>query len=63
MNRIESSVNLEEIRNIAMNELGMVYATGENVILYENTSQNYVSQYEDIPQEEGSVLKDVLSKR
>ena len=61
LNRIETSVNLEEIREIAMNELGMVYATEENVVLYENTRQNYVSQYNDIPQEEDSLLKSILN--
>lgn len=62
LNRIESSVNLEEIRNIAMNELGMVYATGDNVILYENTTQNYVSQHQEIPKDDSSALKSVLGK-
>lgn len=51
LNRIESSVDLDEIRRIAIEELGMKYATEENVILYENNSRNYVSQYEEIPQE------------
>lgn len=62
LNRIESSVNLEEIRDIAMNELGMVYATGDNVILYDNTTQNYVSQHQEIPREDGSALKSVFGK-
>lgn len=57
LNRIETSVNLEEIRDIAINELGMVYASQDNVVLYKNTSQNYVSQYEDVPQEKDSLLK------
>ena len=63
MNRIETSVNLEEIREIAINELGMVYATEENVILYKNTSQNYVSQYENVPQEEESLLKSIIKQK
>ena len=60
LNRIETSVNLEEIREIAMNELGMVYATEENVVLYKNTKQNYVSQYDSVPQEEESLMKSIL---
>lgn len=60
LNRIETSVNLEEIRNIAINELGMVYATAENVVMYENTKQNYVSQYEEVPQEEESLIKSMI---
>ena len=63
LNRIETSVNLEEIRDIAINELGMVYATQENVVLYKNTSQNYVSQYENVPQEEDSLIKSIIKSK
>ena len=63
LNRIESSVNLEEIRDIAMNELGMVYATQENVVLYKNTTQNYVSQYNEVPQEEDSFIKGIIKSK
>lgn len=63
LNRIETSVNLEEIRDIAINELGMVYATQENVVLYKNTSQNYVSQYEDVPQEEESLVQSIMKSK
>lgn len=63
LNRIETSVNLEEIRDIAINELGMVYATQENVVLYKNTTQNYVSQYTDVPQEEESLIKSIIKSK
>ena len=63
LNRIETSVNLEEIRDIAINELGMVYATEENVVLYKNTSQNYVSQYENVPQEEESLVQSIIKSK
>ena len=63
LNRVETSVNLDEIRDIAINELGMVYATEENVVLYKNTSQNYVSQYEDVPQEEESLLQGIIKSK
>ena len=63
LNRIETSVNLEEIRDIAINELGMVYATEENVVLYKNTTQNYVSQYENVPQEQESLLKSIMKSK
>ena len=63
LNRIETSVNLEEIREIAINELGMVYATAENVVLYKNTNQNYVTQYEKIPQEEDSFVKSIMKSK
>lgn len=63
LNRIETSVNLEKIRDIAINELGMVYATAENVVLYKNTHQNYVSQYEEVPQEEDSFVKSIIRSK
>lgn len=63
LNRIETSVNLEEIREIAINELGMVYATEENVVLYKNTTQNYVSQYEEVPQEEESLIQSIIKSK
>ena len=63
LNRIETSVNLEEIRDIAINELGMIYATQENVVLYKNTSQNYVSQYDDVPQEAESLIKSIIKSK
>ena len=61
LNRIESSINLEEIREIAINELGMVYATEENVVLYKNTSQNYVSQYEQVPEEGATIMDSIMN--
>ncbi len=63
LNRIETSVNLEEIRDIAINELGMVYATQENVVLYKNSSQNYVSQYSEVPSEEDSLMKSIIKSK
>jgi len=63
LNRIETSINLEEIRDIAINELGMVYATQDNVVLYENIGENYVSQYEDVPQEEESLIKSIIKSK
>lgn len=62
LNRIETSVNLDEIREIAINELGMVYATQDNVVLYKNKNHNYVSQYEDVPQEKSAAKNLIKSK-
>ena len=50
-NSIVDSVNLEEIRDRAMNELGMVYATQDQVVEYDNPTGDYVQQYETIPEE------------
>ena len=46
----ENSVNLEMVRNKAVNELGMVYAAQGRVVEYENPSNDYVNQYSDIPE-------------
>lgn len=63
LNRIETSVNLEEIRDIAINELGMVYATQENVVLYDNINENYVSQYEEVPETEKSFVQSLIESK
>ena len=41
-NRIISSVDLEEIRKIAIGELGMTYAQDGQIITYENTGYDYM---------------------
>lgn len=47
--RMESKVNPEEIRRMAMEELGMVYAGQNQVVKYSCEESDYVRQYEDIP--------------
>ena len=47
--QITSSVNLEEIKSIAIGELGMTYATEGQVITYANEGSDYLRQYADIP--------------
>ena len=47
--RATSSIDLEEIKRIAMEELGMVYADKEQVVMYEDKEAEYFRQYEDIP--------------
>ncbi len=47
--RINSSVNLDQIRDTAMNQLGMVYPTEGQVVYYNLTEADYVRQYHDIP--------------
>ena len=43
-NRIVNSIDLEEIKRIAMGELGMVYAQEGQVITYENKGYDYMRQ-------------------
>ena len=45
------SVDLETIRNIAINKLGMVYAGEEQVKTCDDKSSDYVRQYSDVPTE------------
>lgn len=47
--RITSSVDLEEIRKIAIGELGMRYAEEGQVINYSVDGSDYVKQFADIP--------------
>ena len=49
-NAVVNSINLEEVRERAMNDLGMVYAQEEQVITYKNPANVSVRQYADIPE-------------
>lgn len=49
-NSIMDSMNLNDIRSKAVNELGMVYASKEQVIAYTSPTNDYVKQYEAIPE-------------
>lgn len=48
--RLNSSVNLEYIRDVAINQLGMVYPTEGQVVYYERIESDYVRQYRDVPE-------------
>lgn len=48
--RITSSVDLEEIKRIAISELGMVYAGEGQIVTYSNEGSDYVEQVADIPE-------------
>ena len=50
-NAVMDSVNLEEIREKAQKDLGMVYASPEKMVEYDRPSADYVRQYEDIPED------------
>ena len=59
----EDSVNLESVREKAMNEMGMVYESQGKVIHYQSPTSDYVKQYDNIP-EDGVLAqsKDVKNK-
>ena len=47
---ISTSIDLNYIKDVAMNQLGMKYATPEQVVYYSVENTNYMDQYSDIPQ-------------
>ena len=47
--RIMSSVDLDEVKRIAIEELGMQYAQEGQVINVEDTKNDYVRQYQEMP--------------
>ena len=49
LTRINTSVDLDYVYKVATEELGMVYASKDQVRLYNKTESEYVRQYEDIP--------------
>lgn len=49
-NNIMDSVSLDEVRDRAVNQLGMVYAQNGQIIEYQNPESDYVKQYEEIPE-------------
>ena len=49
-NAVMNSMNLEEVRDIAMNELGMVYASQDQIVRYQSPTSNAVTQYASIPE-------------
>lgn len=50
-NSIVDSVNLEEVRERAVKDLGMVYAGDDQIVTYQNPKNDYVEQYEEIPED------------
>ena len=48
-NRVISGVNLEDVKEYAMNRLGMVYASEDQIVTYDAADRDYVKQFRDIP--------------
>lgn len=47
---INTDIDLDYVFQVATEELGMVYANRDQVLLYDKTESEYVRQYEDIPE-------------
>lgn len=60
--RIMTSVDLDYIKDVAINELHMVYADADQVILYDGGTRDYVRQNGEIPQKEASLADSILNK-
>lgn len=50
-NRIMTGVDMEYVKDVAMNQLGMVYAKKSQIVTYEAQNGDYVRQYAEIPTE------------
>lgn len=48
-NSLNNMYSLEDIYTIATGELGMVYSQNGQIIYYDNSEDDYVKQYDDIP--------------
>ena len=47
--RINTAANLSNVRNTALNELGMVYANADQIVYYDMETNDYMNQYSKIP--------------
>ena len=43
--RISTATNLTHVKQVAMNELGMVYATNDQIVYYEVEDEDYMDKY------------------
>ena len=50
-NVVMDSVNLDEVRTTAIEDLGMVYANKDQIVEYDNPTGGYIKQYEAIPED------------
>lgn len=62
-NAVMDSVNLDEIRTKAQEELGMVYASPEEIVVYDSPAMDYVDQCEAIPEDGVLAQSDDKSNR
>lgn len=50
--RLESIYSIDQLYDIAVNELGMVYAHKGQIVYYDGADDDYVNQYQDVPDAE-----------
>jgi cell division protein FtsL len=47
--QLENMYTLDQVYDIATNELGMVYAKKGQIVYYDSANEDYVKQYQDVP--------------
>lgn len=47
--RLNNMYSLDDVYDVATNELGMVYAKKGQIIYYDSANEDYVKQYQDVP--------------
>ncbi len=47
--RINTAANLSNVRNTALNELGMVYANADQIVYYDMETTDHMNQFSKIP--------------
>lgn len=62
LNKINSKIDLEQVFQTAVNELGMVFPNSNKIITYEGAVSDYVRQFNKIPQATASDLLERLQK-
>lgn len=50
LNRISTSVDLDYVKDAAINRLGMVYPTADQLVYYSIEDDDYMNQYGEIPE-------------
>lgn len=62
LSKIDTSLDLKEVFEIAVNELGMVFPNQNQVVTYESAVSEYVRQYDSVPEAKAEELLDQLFK-
>lgn len=50
LKRISTSVDLDYVKNVAINQLGMVYPKADQIVYYTIEEDDYMNQYSEIPE-------------
>lgn len=47
---LDNMYTLDQVYDVAVNELGMVYAKKGQIVYYDSANEDYVKQYQDVPE-------------